>query len=117
MLSTCSHTLVLPIPLAREVHSARESDPRQLEHWLAINEVHILSQAANRQHHLRIGQRSIDEYSPLPPQSHILSSSLHLSFRAILVSPPLGVFVRSSMVQTGSQQRDVSSLPTFPNFE
>jgi hypothetical protein len=70
MLSTCSNTLVLPIPL--EVHFAREPDPRQLEDWISVNEARILSQAANRQHHLRVSQRSIDQTSP-----HHITSCRH----------------------------------------
>jgi hypothetical protein len=86
-----------------EVHFARDSDPRQLEHWLAINEGRILSYATNRQNHLRI-----DEYFPpitySPDVTTFMLSSdfVSLRLRAIVINRLTHLLARQ-----GSQQRDV----------
>jgi hypothetical protein len=69
-----------------EVHIAREPGHRQLEQWFCLNEARILSQTANRQHHLRIGQRSIDEYSPTSYR-HYLYDFERFCFPLILTAP------------------------------
>jgi hypothetical protein len=50
----CTKSVIYALHMLERIgHFAREPDPRQLEHWISVNEARILSQAANRQHHLQ----------------------------------------------------------------
>jgi hypothetical protein len=49
-----------------EAPFTRQTDPRHLENWIALNEARILSQVTRHQQHTRTGQRTIEEYfSPI----------------------------------------------------
>jgi hypothetical protein len=62
-----------------EAHFTRQSDPRHLESWIALNEARILRQVTHRQQHTRTDQRSIEEYFPPITQPSSFIGSFLLS--------------------------------------